>query len=71
MTEYVLLVALLSPGGDFMSKKAMLVPTKAECQESKAKWEKTKPIMPGYFRGLCVTKAHWEGKVQDKSVALD
>ncbi len=71
MTEYVLILALLTPGGGFMDKRAMIVQSKAECLDSKAHWEKVRPVMPGYYHGVCVTRAHWEGKVQDPGVALD
>lgn len=72
MTEWVLLVAFISPGGDFMGKKAILHPTKSTCQAEAKQWLlDTEPGMPMKFKTLCVTKAHWEGKVQDKGVAFD
>ena len=72
MTEWVLLVAFISPGGDFMGKKAIIHPTKSSCQAEAKQWATvTEPAMPVRFQTLCVTKAHWEGKAQDKGVAFD
>jgi len=71
-TEWVLLVAFLSPGGDFMGKKAIVHPNKASCQAEARQWNTNKEAgMPVQFKTLCVTMAHWEGKAQDKGVAFD
>jgi len=72
MTEYVLIVLMMSPGGDLIGKKGILHPTKASCQAESKQWMSNKEVgMPMQFKTLCVTKAHWEGKAQDKGVAFD
>ena len=71
MTEYILILAFLSPGGDFMGKHGIVQKDRVTCQQS-LKTVQDKPIVTGgKIRALCVTKAHWEGKVQDKGVAFD
>jgi hypothetical protein len=55
-----------------MGKKAILHPNKTSCQAEARQWDTNKEVgMPLQFKTLCVTKAHWEGKVQDKGVAFD
>jgi hypothetical protein len=71
-TEWVLIIGLFSPGGDFIAKQNIVLPSKAICQQAKKDVEK--PIegsLPMKVKGLCVTMAHWEGKSQDKGVAFD
>ena len=71
MIEYVLILAFFSPGGDFMSKQGIVQKDLATCQQSlKVVQDQVTPL-GGRIRALCVTRAHWEGKSQDKGVALD
>ena len=71
MIEYVLILAFFSPGGDFMSKQGIAQKDLATCQQSlKVVQDQVTPL-GGRIRALCVTKANWEGKAQDKGVALD
>jgi hypothetical protein len=71
MIEYVLILAFFSPGGDFMSKHGILQKDRTTCQQSLAVVQNQVTPLGGKVRALCVTKAHWEGKVQDKGVAFD
>jgi hypothetical protein len=69
--EYVLILAFFSPGGDFMTKQGIVQRDRATCQQSLKTVQDQVTPMGGKIRALCVTKAHWEGKAQDKGVALD
>ena len=71
MTEYVLILAFLSPAGDFMSKQGIVQKDRATCQQSLNVIQNQVTPLGGRIRALCVTKAHWEGKAQDKGVAFD
>ena len=71
MIEYVLILAFFSPGGDFMSKQAILQKDRVTCQQSFAVVQNQVTPLGGRIRALCVTRAHWEGKIQDKGVAFD
>jgi len=54
-----------------MSKQGIAQKDLATCQQSlKVVQDQVTPL-GGRIRALCVTKAHWEGKAQDKGVALD
>lgn len=70
-TEWVLIVAMLSPGGGFMGKDVRILPSKGACQQARVVVEQSRPLMGGSYKGVCVTKAHWEGKAHDAGVALD
>jgi hypothetical protein len=71
MTEYILILAFLSPGGDFMGKHGIVQQDRATCQQSLKVIQNQVTPMGGKVRALCVTRAHWEGKAQDKGVAFD
>lgn len=67
--QWMLIVALFSPGGDFIGKFVDGPFTKAECVEKKNKLKPT--ALNVQLKGLCVTKDHWDGKKQMTGVALD
>ena len=72
IVEYVLIIELLSPGGDFLDKVPVIMPDKASCVKARTGLPKVQEHPLGIrMQGVCVTKAHWTGKVQDKGVALD
>jgi hypothetical protein len=71
MTEYILILAFLSPGGDFMGKHGIVQKDRATCHQSLVVVQNQVTPMGGKVRALCVTRAHWEGKAQDKGVAFD
>jgi len=70
MTEWVLIIAMFSPGGDFIDKYAEgPIATKAECV---SRQQALKPTgLQVQLKGLCVTKDHWTGKKQMPGVAYD
>ena len=69
--EWVLVIAFLSPGGDFMGKQGIVLPNRASCQRAVVALAQRQEPMPMQLRGVCVTRAHWEGKAQDKGMAFD
>jgi len=72
MNEWILLVAMLSPGGDFINKVPVTMPTKTACEQAiKTLPKKGEHPMGVQYRGLCVTQAHWTGKKIMKDVPLD
>jgi hypothetical protein len=71
MIEYVLILAFFSPGGNFMSKQGIVQRDLATCQQSLKVVQDQVTPMGVKMRALCVSKDHWEGKAQDKGVALD
>jgi hypothetical protein len=71
MTEYILILAFFSPGGDFMGKHGIVQESKAVCQRSMVVVQNQITPTGGRVKALCVSKAHWEGKAQDKGVGLD
>lgn len=68
--EWVLIIIMSSPGGDFIDKRVEFVRTKAECQ---ARMAATPRVAPMQVRQspICVTMDHWTGKKQMPGVALD
>jgi hypothetical protein len=68
--NWVLIIMLSTPGGDFIDKKVEFVRTRAECQ---AKADQTDRITPMGIRQhpICVTMNHWTGKNPMPNVALD
>jgi hypothetical protein len=72
MNEWILLVAMLSPGGDFIDKIPVEMPTKAACvQAAKELPKKGETPMGIHYKGICVTADHWTGKKTMKDVPLD
>jgi len=57
MNSWILIIAMYSPGGDFLNIKVQLSQLDSPMQVK--------------HKGLCVTKAHWEGKKQMPGVAYD
>ena len=71
MTDYILILAFMSPGGDFMGKHDIVQKDRVTCQQSMKTVQNTPIATGGKIRALCVSRAHWEGKAQDKGVAFD
>jgi hypothetical protein len=71
MNEWILIVFMLSPQGNFLSKYAHGPLTKIECQQQAIEIEFIKGTAGQKFKGLCVTKDHWEGKKKMPGVAYD
>lgn len=72
VNEWVLIIELLSPGGNYMDKVPVTMPSRAACvQAAKDLGKNTDHPMGVQYRGVCVTMNHWTGKRKDKGVALD
>jgi len=70
--EWVLLIALHSPGGDFIDKIPVAQPDKPSCEYARKNLPKKGENPMGLqFKGLCVTMDHWKGKKIMKDVPLD
>ena len=69
--SWILIIAMYTPGGDFINKSTIEFANKKDCELVK----KQLPSMDHPFhvqhKGLCVTRAHWEGKKQMPGVAYD
>ena len=60
INEWILIVAMLSPGGNFMDKVPVSMPTKTACEQAiKTLPKKGEHPMGVQYRGVCVTQAHW------------
>jgi hypothetical protein len=68
--NWVLIVMLSTPGGDFIDKKVEFVRTKVECQTMAKRLDRHTP-MGVQQHPICVTMDHWTGKNPMKGVALD
>ena len=71
MNSWVLIIAMLSPGGDFINKTSIDFQSKKDCEAVKMQLVQLDSPMRVVHKGLCVTKAHWEGKKQMPCVDYD
>ena len=76
MNTWLLLIAMYTPGGDFIDKQVVdyEFKSKADCvavQRSMPNLDLDAGAMGVKHRGLCITKDHWTGKRPMKDVALD
>ena len=71
MNSWILIVAMYSPGGDFLNKSGIEFQSKKDCEAVKLQLSQLDSPMQVKHKGLCVTKAHWEGKKQMPGVAYD
>lgn len=69
---WVLIIAMYSPGGDFMSKRHEFVESRRMCEAQRQEINQREPNPLGVKeRAVCVTYQHWTGARPMKSVALD
>lgn len=68
MTNWVLIIAFFSPGGDFMGKREIMQVDRATCQASQASIAKEAPFAK--IKTLCVARDK-NGINLDKNLALD
>ena len=68
--NWVLIIMMSTPGGDFIDKKVEFVRTQAECQVMAQQTDRITPMGIKQFP-LCVTMGHWTGKKPMPGVALD
>jgi hypothetical protein len=68
---WILIIAMYSPAGDFIGKETIGFESRKSCEAVKAQLHNLDSPMQVRHKGLCVTKAHWEGKRQMPGVAYD
>jgi hypothetical protein len=69
--SWILIVAMYSPAGDFMSKDIIKFESQKACEAVKVQLSNLDQPMRVRHKGLCVTRDHWEGKKQMPGVAYD
>jgi hypothetical protein len=68
--NWVLIIMMSTPGGDFIDKRVEFLRTKAECQVRLSETPRM-TLMRVKQDPVCVTMDHWTGKKQMPNVALD
>ena len=71
MTNWILIIAMYTPGGDFMNKTFIEFQTKKDCEAVKIQLANLDSPLHVRHKGLCVTRDHWEGKKKMPNVAYD
>jgi len=71
MNSWILIIAMYSPGGDFINKSTLSFTNKTECEAVRKQLPALDSPLHVRHKGLCVTQAHWEGKKQMPGVAYD
>ena len=69
--SWILIVAMYSPAGDFMSKDIIKFESKQACEAVKVQLPNLDTPMRVRHKGLCVTRDHWEGKKKMPGVDYD
>ena len=70
--EWVLIIAMFTPGNDMVDKQTQFMKSRRACEQARTEINLSAPDPLGmYRRGLCVTRAHWEGKKQMPGIAYD
>jgi len=69
--SWILIVAMYSPAGDFMSKDIIKFETQKSCEAVRVQLPNLDHPMRVRHKGLCVTKDHWEGKKKMPNVDYD
>lgn len=70
--NWILLISMLSPGGDFIDKVPVEMPTRAACQQAAKDLPKRGETPMGVqYKAICITADHWKGKKIMKDVPLD
>jgi hypothetical protein len=71
MNAWVLIIAMSSPGGDFIDKRTVEFKTRQDCEAVRVQLSNLDTPMGIKHKGLCVTMDHWTGKKQMPGVAYD
>jgi len=75
IAEWVLILELMSPGGDFMGKIALPFHDQKSCKfvldQVKKPVDTEYPLAPKARGIVCVTRDHWTGKKLMPGVPLD
>ena len=70
--NWVLVIAMLSPGGDYIDKIPVAMPTRAACQKAaKELPQRSESPLGVQYKAICVTMDHWNGKKKMKDMSLD
>jgi hypothetical protein len=73
--SWVLIIALLTPGGNFAGKMPVYFPDRASCKAALKQLNKptdvNDPMGMKYKGTVCVTADHWEGRAPMKDTPLD
>jgi len=69
--SWILIVAMYSPAGDFMNKDIIKFESQKACEAVRTQLPNLDTPMRVKYKGLCVTRDHWEGKKQMPGVAYD
>jgi hypothetical protein len=69
--SWILIIAMYSPAGDFISKDTVGFESKTACELVRVQLPNLDHPMRVKHKGLCVTRDHWEGKKQMPGVAYD
>jgi hypothetical protein len=71
MNQWILIVAMFSPGGDFINKTSVEFQSKKDCEAVKIQLVKLDNPMQVKHKGLCVTRDHWEGRKHMPGIDYD
>ena len=71
MNEWILIIAMFSPSGDFIDKRTVEFQSRKDCEAVKTQLPVMNSPMGIKHKGLCVTRDHWTGKKQMAGVAYD
>jgi hypothetical protein len=69
--SWILIVAMYSPGGDFISKDIVKFENRKSCEAVRVQLPNLDHPMKVRHKGLCVTRDHWEGKKKMPGVDYD
>ena len=71
MNAWVLIIAMMSPGGNFIDKRTVEFKTRRDCEAVRAQLHLLDSPYQVQHKGLCVTMDHWTGKKKMPGVAYD
>ena len=69
--SWILIIALHTPGGDFIGKNSVGFHTQKDCESVKVQLANLDSPMKVSHKGLCVTRDHWVGTKQMPGINLD
>jgi hypothetical protein len=71
MQQWILIIAMYTPGGDYIDKTVVNFTSQRECESVKAQLPNLDHPLRVRHKGLCITRDHWTGKRYMPGVALD
>jgi hypothetical protein len=71
MNEWILIIGMFAPGGDFIDKRTVEFQSRKDCEAVKIQLSYLDDPMRVKHKGLCVTNDHWTGKKKMPGVAYD